>query len=79
MADVDDIKAIAKQVWPDADHIADHIDVDLARSGHTSDPDASFRLSAIHSDGSIMGQAIAADLEALDAKVRALLRGDVLT
>ena len=72
MADVDDIKAIAKQVWPDADHI----DVDLARSGHASDPDASLRLSAIHSDGSIMGQAIAADLEALDAKVRALLRGD---
>ena len=74
MADIDDIKADAQKIWPDADHI----DFTPGAAGHVShtgmDPKG-FRLTAIHKDGSIIGQVMADDLEQLDMKVKARLRG----
>lgn len=74
MADIDEIKAIAQQVWPDAEHI----DVAPGATGPTgsSDPDPQgFRLMAIHADGSILGQEIAANLDELMQKAKGRLRG----
>jgi hypothetical protein len=74
MADIDEIKATAKQVWPDADHI----DISPGEAGYVNytgkDPEG-VRLSAIHKDGSIMGQVIADNLEDLDARMKERLRG----
>jgi hypothetical protein len=72
MADIEEITKIAKQVWPDADHI----DIIPAPIGDVTVNDSnaqSFRLNAIHPDGSIMEQVIADDLETLTAKLKARL------
>ena len=67
MANIDDIKATAEKVWPDADHI------DITPGASGEDPKG-FWLSAIDKDGSIMGQVMADDLEDLDAKTKLRLR-----
>jgi hypothetical protein len=73
MADIEEIKSIAQQLWPNAEHI----DIAPGAAGHTgfNDPDPQgLRLVATHADGSILGQEIAADLEELEQKLMDRLR-----
>jgi hypothetical protein len=74
MADINDIKATAQLIWPDAVHI----DVIPSPSTHVSDSGSrdpnGFRLSAIHKDGSIIVQVMADGLEGLHVKLKERLR-----
>jgi hypothetical protein len=74
MTDSDEIKAIAKKIWPDADHIDLMLGAASKASFSGKDPE-SVRVIAVHADGSIMGQVIADDLDELQLRAIEHLRG----
>jgi hypothetical protein len=73
MTDSDEIKAIAKK-RPDADHIDLMLGAANKASFSGKDPEC-VRVSAVHADGSIMGQVIADDLDELQLRAIEHLRG----
>jgi hypothetical protein len=72
MPNVNEINLLAQQLWPDA-HRIDVIpgSAELARTNRSHKED--FRVRAIHSDGFIIGQIMAPDLESLQERVKARL------